>query len=348
MIDRRQFLKTLAAMTSSLALPSNSHSQDNPTSDRWGDLLPLRRLGKTNEWVTMLGLGGAHMSAQFSESSSQELIELAIESGIRFFDTATLYNNGLSEKRYGKYLTPKYRDEIFLMSKSHGGQNSGTTANTARQHLEDSLRNMKTDYLDLWTMHQIMSPADVQTRINKGILDVMVEAKEQGKVRHIGFSGHRTPEAHRYLLDHTDIFETCQLPINCADPSYGSFIRNIVPTLVDRGMGIIAMKSLAAGGFFGGTQFFKPGNRPKLCPDRISVEEAIHFTLSMPVSVLVTGVDNMDQLREKVEYVHSYTGMTEQMHDQLIAKVADLTPNKGVEFYKAEQLAVDDWNLHNF
>lgn len=353
MQDRREFIKTLAAITGSLSMTATLHAEGSKTSDRLGELLPQRILGRTGEAVTMLGLGGAHVSAQFSDSDAEKLIEASIEGGIRFFDTASIYSGGESEKRYGRYLTPKYRDIVFLMTKSNGGEYDGTTADSVRKHLDDSLRNMKTDYIDLWQMHQIMSPEDVNNRINKGVLDVLLEAKEAGKVRYIGFSGHSDPAAHQLLLDTTDIFETCQMPVNCADPSYGSFIRKIMPQLVQRNIGIIAMKTLACGGFFGGDTWFQGGNKPKIVPDCMTITEAIHFVWSLPVSVIVTGPNNIAQLQEKIDLARSFVDMSAEKRDQLIAKASSLTPDKGVEFYKKfglpvehGPLAVPDWNLH--
>ncbi len=345
-MDRRNFLQSLAASTTGIMLSNHSNAASEViTEDKWGPLLPQRKLGKTNEYVTMLGLGGAHVSSQFTRQESERLIDLAIEGGIRFFDTATIYGNGESEKRYGLYLTPKYRDEIFLMTKTNAGEHTGTTADTARQHLEDSLRNMKTDHLDLWTFHEIMSVQDVQTRIDKGIIDVMIQAKEEGKVRHIGFSGHKTPEAHKFLLEYTDVFETCQMPVSCADPTYGSFINNVMPTLLERSMGILGMKTLAAGGLFGGTTWFKSGPEPRIVPERVSVEQAVHFSWSLPIAVLITGPNNLDQLQEKIDYAHSFTGLTEEQRLEIVAKGADLTKNRGVEFYKATGLDQEDPNL---
>jgi len=211
------------------------------------------------------------------------------------------------------------------------------------RQLDTTLRNLNTDYLDLWQMHQVQDPADAQRRIDARVIDAFIEAKESGKVRHIGFTGHNNPAAHQLILEHTDVFKTCQMPVNCADPSYGSFIEQVMPRLVERDLGIIAMKTLACGGFFGGTTFFQGGPKPKICPDLISVEDAIHFVWSLPVSVLVTGPNNPDQLREKIELAHSFTGMSEEKRNELIDRVAHLTPKSGVEFYKNTLLCVEDW-----
>ncbi|MDP8242821.1 MAG: aldo/keto reductase [Candidatus Hinthialibacter antarcticus] len=339
MFNRRSFLHSLTAMTSALSLPQKANAQD---SDILGDLLPQRRLGKTDEYVTMLGLGGAHVDSQFNESGAQEIIETSLAGGVRFFDTAHSYGGGRSEERYGRFLTPKYREHVFIMSKAELN-----TAAKVRQQLEDTLRRLNTDYLDLWQMHQVMSADDADDRIAHGVLEEFVKAKDEGKVRYIGFTGHRDPAAHLRVLGETDIFQTCQMPINCADPSYGSFIRSVLPELVPRDFGVIAMKTLACGGFFGGTTWFQNGPKPKICPTRMSVQEAIHFVWSMPVSVLVTGPNSVEQMQEKIDLARSYTGMSEDERQQLIDKVVDLTPDSGVEFYKADGLQTSaDWQNH--
>lgn len=331
MLHRRSFLQSLAGLTASTVAASKVARAGESEQDRWGALLPKRSFGGSGQEVTMLGLGGAHVST-FSEHA-QALIETAMEGGVRFFDTAALYGNGKSERLYGEYLVPKYREEVFIMSKAQLHSKKDV-----QKQLDTSLLNLKTDYLDLWEMHQVMSVDDVKTRIENGVLDAFIEAKEKGKVRHIGFSGHRDPAAHLHVLEQTDIFEACQMPISCADVSYGSFIKNVLPVLMKRNMGVVAMKTLAAGGFFGGSTWFQGGGKPKICPDLVSIKEAIHFAWSMPVSVLVTGANNPEMLLEKIEFAKSFVKMTEEKKSELIDKVAHLTPQAGVEFYKAEDL----------
>lgn len=325
-MERRDFLRSLAAVTAGMLVDRVSVSAS--VRDRLGDLLPLRKLGTTGEAVTMLGLGGWHVG-RVSEAEAQTTIETALDGGVRFFDTAHGYQDGGSERRLGKLLTPKYRDVIFLMTKT-----AAFDGRTARRHLEGSLRNMRTDVLDLWQMHSVETPEDVDERVRAGVLDVMMEAVDSGKVRHIGFTGHSRPSAHLRVLERTDRFATCQLPINLADPSYESFIQRVVPSLVKRKLGVIAMKSLANGGFFGGSRQGEPGDRPKVVPDRVSMADAIHFVFSLPVSVLVTGADNRRQIAEKIALARSFQGMGESRRQALIDRVSELAGN-GVEFYKA-------------
>ncbi len=234
MTERRIFLKQLAAITGTLMLPISGFGAFN--RDKWGELLPLRVLGKTGEKVTMLGLGGYHVGWT-TEKDAQEVIETAIAGGIRFFDTAESYDSGGSETRYGKYLVPKYRDEIFLMTKS-----TAANGKLAKEHLEGSLKRLKCDYLDLWQVHSLRTPEDVDERIKNEVLDVFEKAKSEGKVKHIGFTGHQNPFAHKRMLERTadkDILETVQMPVNVIDSHFQSFIKNVLPIALERNFGIL-------------------------------------------------------------------------------------------------------------
>ena len=330
-MERRSLLKWLGGFTTGVILSSQVDAQGKSitgTSDRLGKLLPLRTLGRTGEAVTMLGVGGAHLGGM-SERDAQETIEIALNGGVRFFDTAQMYQSGGSETRLGKLLTPKYRNDIYLMSKT-----TARNARHARRDLENSLRRLKTDYLDLWQVHTVESPDDVSDRIANGVFEVMAQAKASKKVRHIGFTGHRQPAAHLKVLSESDIFDTCQIPVNLADPNYSSFIKQVMPKLIERNVGIIAMKSLANGGFFGGSTHGRHGDNPKIVPNRVSIAQAINFAWSMPVSVLVTGANNPQQMQEKIDLANSFVVMDEQKRQSLIDRVADLAGTT-VEFYKA-------------
>lgn len=330
MIDRRAFLKSLAGLTTGIILSSSNvdGQETEPTKDRLGTLLPLRKFGRTNESVTMLGVGGWHIG-EMPEVEAQKTIEAALAGGVRFFDSAASYQAGGSEKRLGKLLVPKYRDDVFIMSKS-----TARDADSARKHLEGSLKRLNTDRLDLWQVHAVRNPEDVDARIANGVFDVMQEAKKTGKVRFIGFTGHTSPLAHKRVLEKSDIFDACQLPVNIADLSYESFIEGVIPTLVERNIGVIGMKSLANGGFFGGTRHGKHGPNPKVVPNKVSILEAIRFVWAFPVSTLVTGPDNAEQMQEKIDIAKKFTGMSEKEKTNLIDKVADMAGTT-VEFYKA-------------
>ncbi len=329
MMERRSVLKWLGGLTAGILLSSQINAQDKtPKSDRLGKLLPLRTLGRTGEAVTMLGVGGWHLGS-LSERDAQASIEIVLQGGVRFFDTAQMYQSGGSETRMGKLLIPKYRDVIYLMTKT-----TARNAKDARRHLEDSLKRLKTDYLDLWQVHAVNDTKDTDDRIANGVFEVMAEAKESGQVRHIGFTGHRQPEGHLRVLEKSDIFDTCQMPINLADPSYSSFIKQVLPQLMERNIGVIAMKSLANGGFFGGSSHGQHGDNPKIVPNRVSIAEAVSFAWSLPVSVLITGFNNPQQMEEKIALANSFVALNEQQRQDLIDKVADLAGRR-VEFYKA-------------
>lgn len=329
-MDRRIFMKSLTGLTAGVMLTNSSDSAQQTVlpGDKLGKLLPTRKLGKTGEAVTMLGVGGWHIG-RMNEKEAQKTIEIAIKGGVRFFDSAESYQDGGSESRLGKLLVPKYRDQIFIMTKS-----AARDAGTAKQHLDASRKRLKTDQLDLWQVHNVTSAQDVDQCIQNGVFDVMQEAKAIGKTRYIGFTGHTQPSAHLRLLDQSGIFDVCQMPVNVADLSYKSFVREILPKLIDRGIGILAMKTLANGGFFGGSEHGEHGNRPKVVPNRISIAEAINFVWSFPISTLISGPDDAAQMQEKIDLAESFSVMDESTRQTLVEQVADIA-GQNVEFYKA-------------
>jgi len=331
MNERRAFLNQMGLLTGSLMLPISSFAGSN--KDKWGEVLPLRTLGKTGKKVTMLGLGGYHVGWT-TEKDAQEVIEKAIEGGVRFFDTAESYDNGGSEIRYGKYLVPKYRDEVFIMSKSTAKDGS-----TAKKHLEGSLKRLKCDYIDLWQVHSIQTPDDVDNRIENEVLEVFEKAKAEGKVKHIGFTGHQSPFAHKQMLDKTednDIFETVQMPINVIDSHYHSFIKNVLPLAIDRNFGVLAMKTLADGRFFKEKKMLDEIQweaKDPIVPNYMSVREALYFVWSLPVSVLITGAENKEMLQEKIELATDFTKFSEKERHELMNKVFEKAGNN-IEYYK--------------
>ena len=331
MHGRRDFLKELAILTGALMLPFPDLKASG--KDKWGEILPLRSLGKTGEKVTMLGLGGYHVGWT-TEKDSQEVIEKAIEGGIRFFDTAESYDDGGSETRYGKYLVPKYRDDIFIMSKS-----TATDAVTAKKHLEGTLSRLKCDYLNLWQVHSLTTPDDVDTRIKNEVLEFFSKAKAEGKVKHIGFTGHQNPFAHKHMFEKTaenDIFETVQMPINVIDTHFHSFIKNVFPLAIDRNFGILAMKTLSDGRFFREKKVLDKmvwESADPIVPDSVSVKEALYFVWSLPVSVLITGAENKELIQEKILLAKNFTSLSENDRLGLIEKVIEKAGNK-VEYYK--------------
>lgn len=335
MEKRREFLKYLAGLTAGVMLPKSGLSgYQNSNRDRLGELLPTRRLGKTGVNVSMLGVGGYHVGWT-TEKSAQEVIEAALEGGVRFFDSAESYGPHTSEIRLGKYLTPKYRDLVFLMTKSYSKDGK-----TARQHLEESLNRLKTDYLDLWQIHSVQDPKDVDDRIANGILDAALEAQQSGKAKFIGFTGHQNPAAHLRMLERTadnPIFQTIQMPINVLDFSYQSFIQQVLPVAVENDMGILAMKTLADGRFFpdkieGGKEVWN--TEDAVIPGRITVKEALYFVWSLPISVLITGAETPDLMKEKIKLAKGFSSLDQKAREDLVKKVQDLALAGKVEYYK--------------
>lgn len=314
-----------------------------PERDRWGEVLPRRRLGLSGEHVTMLGVGGSHI-AEASENSAAEIIDTAISGGVRFFDTAESYRDGLSEERYGRFLVPRYRDEIFLMTKS-----TASDAKTAREHLEGSRRRLGADVIDLWQLHSLKTPQDVDERIDKGVLEVFKEALANGWVRHIGFTGHARTAANLRMLERAPNgihFTASEIPLNVLDAvASHSFSRDVLPGLLKREMAVIAMKTLANGRFHVRKSLRRPlleneadvGGVPgNVIPDRISVAQALNFVWGLPVSTIVTGADSAAMLQEKIDLCRAFCPIPVAERDFILRRVADLTNSGAVEFYKKE------------
>ena len=300
-MKRRDFIKsTTVALSASTLLKNLCLAAPIATgkSDRLGPLLPLRPLGKTGEKVTLYCVGGAHIG-RLEEDAAQRQIEYALEQGVRFFDNAYIYSQGRAEEYYGKFLCPKYREDVYVMTKARAD-----TAEEVEEQVNTSLKRMKTDYIDLLYVHGITSMEDVDTRIKNGCLDVVRRFQQEGKVRHLGVSCHTHVGAALHFLDRIkdDDFICClQSPINAVDAATpgNSFTRQVLPEVVKRGHSHIAMKTLAGSGLLGGSM---SGNRkpPELItiPDKISLEENFHFVLSQPITSWVSGTDNLEQLKQ--------------------------------------------------
>jgi aryl-alcohol dehydrogenase-like predicted oxidoreductase len=330
-MKRRDFISTVAGGTAAIMIQGAEAGKAG--RDALGAVLPKRPLGRTGESVTMLGVGGFHVGWT-TERDAEAVIEAALAGGVRFFDTAESYQKGESERRYGRFLVPKYRAHVFLMTKS-----TATTAADLRRHLDESRQRLNTDVIDLWQVHSLSNPKDVDARLDNGILDVLREAKAGGKVRFVGFTGHANPEAHLRMLERTrasDPFDTCQMPVNVVDPSYHSFIRQVIPVLQQRKMALLAMKTLADGRFFGekrvGARVVWTTAAP-VVPNRLSVGEALHFAWSLPISVLITGAENAGLIEEKIALAKSFAALPPAAREALITKVADLADGK-VEYFK--------------
>jgi aryl-alcohol dehydrogenase-like predicted oxidoreductase len=337
-MKRRDVLQQLA-VAGALMTPPFACAKE-AVSDRLGPLLPVRILGRSGEKVTSLGLGGYHLGWPEDEKQVQAVIEKALEAGIRFFDNAESYGAGRSEERFGKYLTPRYRDDIFLMSKS-----TAKDAETARRHLEGSLKRMNTDVIDLWQIHALKDPDDADGRIASGILDVALKAREEGKIRHIGFTGHASPYAHLRMMEHEQIRNACtacQFPINPVDAaSKHSFVKQVIPRMLKGNVGILAMKTLADGRFFARKEMngqVKWTSANPVIPGALSVEDCIFFALSLPISVLITGAEKPAYVEEKAEIVKRFAALSKEDRMALVNRVSNFAEEGRVEYYKNEDL----------
>jgi aryl-alcohol dehydrogenase-like predicted oxidoreductase len=294
-----------------------------PGSDRLGDMLPRRQLTRDGEHVTAFCLGGYHLGLTETPTEAQQMIERSLELGVRFFDNARRYNDGRSEQYMGLFLTPKYRKEIFLMTKAPAGTGAGV-----RAQLEASLQSLKTDYLDLWQIHALRTPKDVEDRINAGVLDVFLEAKEKGLTRYIGFTGHVNPAAHLYFLEFLDKrglkFDTCQMPLNVCDPSFESFEEQVLPSLLDKEYGVIAMKTMAGGSMMGGRIDTTPDDiKTKDIPDVVGLSDLtlanLHqYVYSLPVASLCSGCRFIYELDENVAVLRQLGKLSEADRARLI------------------------------
>ncbi len=324
---------TAATLFSNMAYAAKLTSGNR---DKWGDIMPQRPLGKTGENITIMGPGGAHMT-YMEEKYVQPLIEKCIESGIRFFDTANVYGKGRSEELYGKYLTPKYRDEIFIMTKSHAKD-----AATLDEHIHTSLRRMKTDRLDLVLIHMLADKEDVDRRESGGVFDALRKFQSDGIIRHLGFSCHTNASAALYFMEKIkddDFICTGQTPINPVDATNpdNSFTRMVLPEMVSRGHSHFAMKTLGGGGLLGISTVSNPdGPRPgvKAIPDKISLEENIHFVLSQPVTTWISGMLNLDHLKENSGYTKNFQKISDQQKEDILRRVTGLYTDRAVESYK--------------
>jgi uncharacterized protein len=243
--------------------------------------IPRRPFGNTGETVSALGMGGFHLGLG-REREATSLVHRAIDAGITFMDNAWEYHDGVSESRMGKALANGWRQRVFLMSKvcTHGRD-----AKVAMRQLEDSLRRLKTDHLDLWQIHEVAYAGDPERHFMKGgAVEALDKAKQKGLVRFVGFTGHKDPALHLEMLAYGYPFDSCQMPLNCFDATFRSFEQQVLPEVQRQGIAAIGMKT------FGGE-----GSPVK--KRVVPAEEALRYAMSLPVAVTVTGIDSPSVLR---------------------------------------------------
>jgi len=321
MDTRRDFLKKVSAATALSFMADWAMAL--PVSDKLGDLLPQRQLIRNGEKVTAFCLGGYHLGLAEYPGDAQQMIERSLELGVRFFDNARGYNRGRSEEYMGRFLTPKYREQIFLMTKA-----PAKTGEEVQKQLEESLKALNTDYLDLWQMHALRTPQDVDDRINAGVLDVFLEAKEKGLTRYIGFTGHANPATHLHFLEFLHKrglqLDTCQMPVNVCDPSFESFVKHVLPALLEKEYGVIAMKTMAGGSMMGGRIDTTPDDiETKDIPDVVGLSDLtlanLHqYVYSLPVSALCSGCRFTYELDENVAVLKQLKELSEAEKTRLI------------------------------
>jgi predicted aldo/keto reductase-like oxidoreductase len=284
--------------------------------------IPLRPLGKTGQTVTMICLGGYHSSVHPNENDSIRLIQRAVDEGITFLDNAWDYHNGIAEERMGKAISAgNRRDKVFLMTKC-----CGRTATDAQSHLEDSLRRLKTDHIDLWQFHEIVYDNDPDWIFAKGgAIEYALKAKDQGKIRFLGFTGHKDPAIHLKMLGQPYPWATVQIPLNVMDSQFRSFQHQVLPVLNQRGIAPIAMKSL--------------GGTGKIVSESIvSVEEALRYVFSLPIATLVSGIDSEKVLEQNLKIVRDYKPMTSDEMAAVENKVRAYAGDGRFELFKSSKV----------
>jgi aryl-alcohol dehydrogenase-like predicted oxidoreductase len=287
--------------------------------------MPRRQLGRTGESVSCIGMGGYHIALpRVDEALGIRLIRSALDRGITFLDNCWDYNEGNSEIRMGKALADGYRDRAFLMTKI-----DGRTKKAAALQIDESLARLRTDRIDLVQFHEIVR-FDDPDRIfaEEGAIHAALEAKEAGKIRYIGFTGHKDPHIHLRMLEVAEEnnfhFDTAQMPINVMDAHFRSFTQHVVPEMVRRGVGVLAMKTMGDGFIV----------RSKT----VTAIECLHFALHQPTSVVITGIDSMEVLDQAFEAVRSFKPFTSPQLDELLAKTKDAAARGKYEPFKTSSL----------
>jgi aryl-alcohol dehydrogenase-like predicted oxidoreductase len=285
-----------------------------------------RTLGKTGEKVSAIGVGGWHLGLKpVDEQLAIRIVRSAIDRGINFLDNSWDYNDGASEIRMGKALKDGYRDKAFVMTKI-----DGRSKKEATKQLDESLKRLQVDNIDLVQHHEILRFEDPHRIFepNEGANAALIEARNAGKIRFIGFTGHKDPRIHLYMLEvaekHRFEFDTVQMPLNVMDAHYRSFSKEVVPELVNRNIGILGMKSMA--------------NGILLKSKTVTPIECLHYALNLPTSVVITGIDNMEILDQAFEAARTFHPLTEQELDSLLQKTESAAKMGEFEPFKTSSI----------
>jgi len=287
--------------------------------------MPYRILGSTGERVSAIGLGGWHLGfKKVDEQLSIRIVRDAIQRGINFMDNCWDYNDGASETRMGKALRDGYRNKVFLMTKI-----DGRSKKEAARQVEESLRRLQTDCIDQVQHHEILRYEDPHRIFDDdGANAALIEARKTGKLRYIGFTGHKDPRIHFYMLEvakqHAFNFDTVQMPLNVMDAHYRSFEKLVLPELVKQNIGVLGMKSM--------------GNGVILKSNTVTAIECLHYALNLPTSVVITGVDSMEILEQAFEAARTFRPMSKAQVKSLLGKTAKAASRGEFELFKTTSI----------
>ncbi len=324
-MNRREFLDaTLAILVAPNAFAAAATSSE-------AQAVPRRKLGRTGEQVSCVGVGGFHIGIQKDENESIQLIRKALDSGINFLDNCWDYNDGQSELRMGKALQEGYRSKAFLMTKIDGRDKK-----TAEAQINESLRRLQTDHLDLLQLHEVIRENDPDRAFAPGgAIEAMIEARKAGKARFLGFTGHKSPAIHLKMLEtakkHGFRFDTVQMPLNVMDAHFDSFEKHVLPILVKEQIGVLGMKPM-------GDPFI-------LESKTVSAPECLRYSLSLPVSVVITGIDSMERLDQALKAARDFKPLSEKDVSALLAKTEKAARDGSYEKYKTSHHF--DGTFHN-
>jgi predicted aldo/keto reductase-like oxidoreductase len=283
--------------------------------------IPQRVLGRTGERVSMIGLGGWHLGLpNVEEALSLRIVRTAIDAGVTFMDNAWDYNDGASEQRMGKALRDGYRDRVFLMTKI-----DGRSRKEATRQLDESLRRLQTDRIDLVQHHEVIRYEDPHRIFDgEGANAALLEARQAGKLRYIGFTGHKDPHIHLHMLEvareHGFTFDTVQMPLNVMDAHYRSFEKLVLPELVKQRIGVLGMKSMANG------IILRSGT--------VTPVECLHYAMNLPTSVVITGCDTLEILDQALDAARSFQRLTDIQVQQLLGKTREASSKGEFELFK--------------
>ena len=317
-MDRREFLKGTAATLGLAGLPT-FHGLMVGGDERSGDMI-YRTLGRTGERVSATGLGGYHIGIPKDEQEGIRIIRTAIDRGINFMDNCWDYHNGGSEVRMGNALRDGYRDKVFLMTKI-----DGRTKDAAAAQINECLQRFQTDRIDLMQHHEVIRLEDPDRIFAEGgAQEALVAAQKAGKIRYIGFTGHKDPLVHLRMLEiaaaHRFRFDAVQMPLNVMDAHFRSFEHQVLPVLVKEGIGVLGMKSMGSG--------------LVLESKTVTPIECLHYALSLPTSVVINGMESLERVEQALEAARTFKPLSAEQVAALLARTAQAAATGKFELFK--------------